>query len=205
MIKTLKDWQLKRIRKSPRLKIQIGETYAYLTILKEIPPNTTKGGITFKCLCKCGNTTTITQNQILKSKKKSCGCYRKEFNIEKLYKGIGKSAISYILSSYRYGAFSRSLEFHLEQQDIFNIVTKPCYYCGQEKSMNYTHKNKKGVTSLLTYFGYNGIDRLDSSKGYFLNNCVPCCKQCNVMKMDYSEKDFIDKIKKIYEYKISKQ
>jgi hypothetical protein len=201
MDKTLKDWQIKRVRKSPRIKIEIGETYHYLKILKEIKPNTTKGGITFECICKCGKITTITQYQILKSKKMSCGCFRKEIGSKRLYKGIGKSAISYIISSYRYGAFSRSLEFNLEQQDIFNIVTKPCYYCGEEKSMEYVHKNKNNEISNLTNFKHNGIDRLDSSKGYFLDNCVPCCKQCNIMKMNYSEESFLNKIKKIYEYK----
>lgn len=200
---SLKEWQLKRMRKSPRLKTQIGETYGYLTLLKEIKPTTATGGITFECLCKCGNITTVTQYQLLKSKKKSCGCYRKEFNLEKLYKGLGNSAISYILSSYKYGAFSRSLEFTLKREEVFNIVTKPCYYCGQEKSMSYKNKNKNNEISLLTYFEHNGIDRLDSTQGYHINNCVPCCKQCNVMKMDYSEKDFIEKVKRIYKYKIS--
>lgn len=38
-----------------------------------------------------------------------------------------------------------------------------------------------------------GIDRIDSNKNYTINNCVPCCGQCNIMKLDYSQKDFLNK------------
>lgn len=47
----------------------------------------------------------------------------------------------------------------------------------------------------------NGIDRLDSNIGYNIENCVTCCKQCNIMKNVWSEKDFLNKIKEIYEFK----
>ncbi len=38
---------------------------------------------------------------------------------------------------------------------------------------------------------YNGIDRLDSSKGYTLENCVPCCEEINVMKMALTKDRFV--------------
>ena len=44
----------------------------------------------------------------------------------------------------------------------------------------------------------NGIDRLDSSKPYEVDNCVSCCSKCNYMKQDNTEQEFIDQIKKIY-------
>lgn len=36
------------------------------------------------------------------------------------------------------------------------------------------------------YCGYKctGMDRLDNSKGHQRNNCVPCCFECNVARMD---------------------
>lgn len=37
---------------------------------------------------------------------------------------------------------------------------------------------------------YNGIDRIDNSKGYNLDNCVTCCTQCNTAKMQETEEDF---------------
>jgi hypothetical protein len=38
---------------------------------------------------------------------------------------------------------------------------------------------------------YNGIDRLDSSKGYVLENCVPCCSEINWAKRVMSFEDFV--------------
>lgn len=44
----------------------------------------------------------------------------------------------------------------------------------------------------------NGIDRIDSSKGYTEDNCRPCCTQCNTLKLDYTEQEFFDKVSLIH-------
>ncbi len=49
-------------------------------------------------------------------------------------------------------------------------------------------------------FIYNGIDRIDSSKGYIQGNVVTCCRTCNVAKMDMDYKEFINHITKIYNH-----
>ena len=46
----------------------------------------------------------------------------------------------------------------------------------------------------------NGIDRVDSSKGYTLDNCVPCCSICNTMKLNYTLQEFSDHITKVYNH-----
>lgn len=43
----------------------------------------------------------------------------------------------------------------------------------------------------------NGIDRKDSGRGYYQENCLPCCKICNVMKSTMSYNDFIEHCIKI--------
>lgn len=37
---------------------------------------------------------------------------------------------------------------------------------------------------------YNGIDRQDNSIGYKTENCVPCCKFCNLAKSKFTIKEF---------------
>ena len=44
---------------------------------------------------------------------------------------------------------------------------KVCYYCDKEISKTAP-----------------GLDRKDSAKGYSKDNCVPCCKRCNIIKRD---------------------
>ena len=60
------------------------------------------------------------------------------------------------------------------------MVEKGCHYCGiiQEK-------------------GFNGIDRLDSSEGYIISNCVSCCEMCNYMKGCLGPTIFINRVEHI--------
>jgi hypothetical protein len=37
----------------------------------------------------------------------------------------------------------------------------------------------------------NGIDRVDNTKGYSVDNCVPCCRRCNVAKADMTPDQFL--------------
>lgn len=83
------------------------------------------------------------------------------------------------LTSYKESARKKGLVFELG--DVFHeMVKSPCYYCGiiQEK-------------------GFNGIDRLDCTKGYTRENTVPCCEMCNFMKGDESPNTFIHHVEHI--------
>ena len=61
------------------------------------------------------------------------------------------------------------------------ITTQPCYYCGNID------------------LPCNGIDRVDSDKGYEIDNCVPCFWECNRMKNSTNKENFIKKCKQIVE------
>lgn len=87
-------------------------------------------------------------------------------------------------TTYRISARKRKLEFTLTEENITHIVTQPCFYCNTFK------------------YETSGIDRIDSSIGYILENCVPCCFMCNRMKSNYSAEDFIEHCKKIADYNI---
>lgn len=74
----------------------------------------------------------------------------------------------------------RTIIFNLTEKEYNKIIERPCNYCGlpsKDKQM--------------------GIDRIDSKKGYELNNCVPCCMTCNIMKNEYSLDSFYNKCKLI--------
>lgn len=49
-------------------------------------------------------------------------------------------------------------------------------------------------------FTYNGLDRIDSSKGHTLDNVVTCCATCNYMKRSMTHDEFIDHIDKVYNH-----
>jgi len=56
---------------------------------------------------------------------------------------------------------------------------------------------KKGIT-------YNGIDRRDSSIGYELSNCYPCCKFCNYAKMSFPLQEFEQWMNRLVKYRTTK-
>lgn len=58
-------------------------------------------------------------------------------------------------------------------------------------------KKVKGNSKNSKYI-YNGIDRIDNSKGYTKENSITACKQCNISKSTYSQQDFINWINNCY-------
>jgi hypothetical protein len=58
-------------------------------------------------------------------------------------------------------------------------------------------KTCRKATQIHRDFRWNGIDRIDSSKGYVPGNVVPCCTVCNIMKLDHSHAGFIAHIEHI--------
>lgn len=81
------------------------------------------------------------------------------------------------LKSYQASAKERGYDFSLTTDEFNTLLFKECHYCGQPESM--------------------GIDRKDSSIGYFSYNVVPCCKTCNFMKGTLSYPEFYGHIRKI--------
>ena len=88
-------------------------------------------------------------------------------------------------------------EFNLSFEE-FNVLTKQnCKYCGEVPVFPERFKDEFKNRELVFF---NGIDRIDSSIGYNINNCVPCCAKCNRMKSDLEINVFLDHIKKIFEF-----
>lgn len=95
--------------------------------------------------------------------------------------------------AYKRRARLKQLEFTLTEQQFLKIVTSACTYCGAPHTSEL--RKVRGVAiPMLT------VDRKDSSKGYTLDNCVPACKKCNTMKLDYPVQEFLSHARKIYEH-----
>lgn len=108
------------------------------------------------------------------------------------------AALNGLMLAYINGSRKRKIEFALTKEEFKEITKRNCYYCGDVPNNEARRENKKLVHSYI----YNGIDRLDNDKGYTLNNSVACCKKCNFMKGKMSEIEFLENVRKIYEFKI---
>lgn len=81
---------------------------------------------------------------------------------------------------------SRGYELSLTLEQYTTLVDgKLCHYCGAGLSKS------RG----------SSLDRVDSSKGYSVDNCVPCCYLCNVMKSDMMQEQFFERIEHILNFR----
>ena len=85
------------------------------------------------------------------------------------------------LNAVKSAAEKRGIEWNLEDEHAKVMMTSPCVYC-------------KHIDLEIRV---NGIDRLDSNVCYTVENCRPCCKDCNYMKGTYDPITFINMAKRI--------
>jgi len=135
---------------------------------------------TWICRCDCGNEKVLLGVDLRNSTHgtKSCGCLvRKE---------KGASAFRKLVHRLKKQAQERNYAWNLSNENVKEITSNNCFYCGKEPrqvSGEYTNAFN-GV------YLYNGIDRVDNSRGYDVDNCVPCCSVCNHAKSNSSLDDF---------------
>ena len=139
--------------------------------------------ITVKCL-RCGETRQTTWASFSSKSKQNCKCCSNcisSYMKEKFVNETGfdnKSRLRF--ANIKHGAKKRNIFFDLTEQQMYNLLHSPCTYCGCKNC--------------------NGIDRIDSSKGYVLGNVTPCCAMCNRMKSNYTLEAFKSHISDIYKY-----
>lgn len=92
----------------------------------------------------------------------------------------------------------RKISLALDNKQLYNIVINACTYCG---IVPHTSKALKiGKTPRGIVFKHHGLDRLDHTKGYSLENCISCCKLCNYGKQVLLPDIFIQHAKRIVSY-----
>lgn len=92
--------------------------------------------------------------------------------VDKDYKILAK------FKEYKRGCEKRGLNFDLSFDEFKTYWRSKCFYCGGE------------IETI-------GLDRVDNNRGYSNDNIVSCCWDCNRLKGDMNQKEFLDKIKSI--------
>jgi hypothetical protein len=96
-----------------------------------------------------------------------------------------RRSVSERFGYYTYSAGIRKKEWtdEMTQDYCESLFKSQCHYCGKKYVPN----------------GYLlGIDRVDNTKGYCIDNCVACCDVCNYMKRTHSKDNFIKMCMHIY-------
>lgn len=138
------------------------------------------------CKCDCGKFKLVCFGHLISSKIRSCGCLYKRIAYKKL--SYGEAARNHVIHRYKYQAKRRGLIWSLTLEQLIALFNGNCYYCGIEPNNFSSNLNKK---KFYGGFIYNGIDRVDNSKGYEIENVVTCCRRCNECKKASTKEDFL--------------
>lgn len=154
-----------------------------------------KGRFTVLCEClNCGEITERRYDHLVRNNPEHCKkCVKETYRHPERMTPLNRH-----FSNFKSSAKTRNLLWELSLEEFEKVSKENCFYCGEPahelRSLSWAGRNKS------TYVKYiaNGIDRIDSNKGYSINNIVSCCPTCNIMKNKFSLDVFYDKIRKIY-------
>lgn len=102
-----------------------------------------------------------------------------------------ESSFNYLYNKYRCSARDEKREFALTKPEVRELVKQSCHYCGIAPTQAIRAWHAREV------FIYNGIDRKDNSRGYEMDNCLPCCSRCNFMKRAMGYDEFIEAVRAV--------
>ena len=170
----------------------IGKKFNKLLII-EVMPKASYRRKKYRCQCDCGNIVIVEAAKVVNNHTKSCGCIRKEIDYgAKRRKAFGVANRNALIYNYRHNAKYKGIDFNLTDEEMIKIFESDCYYCGTEPIFEFKKQKLNGP------YKFNGIDRLDNEKGYYLDNVVPCCSKCNFIKNKYHHDEFIHWISSVY-------
>lgn len=156
----------------------------------------------WKCLCDCGNEKIITRSSLITKSTQSCGCLIREIlkeRHEKMKLPKGEASCNFVEGTYKRSAKKRNLEWNLTREQFRYFTKQNCHYCGAEPGLEGIRKFYIN-TKLNGNYIYNGIDRVDNTKGYSIQNCVTACRMCNISKNNHSYEDFKKWIQRLIDF-----
>ena len=177
---------------------EAGKTFGQWKVIARAE-NKKDGAARWLCVCACGTERAVSANTLREGTTLSCGCALKTLRKESRSPNTIEKTI---FRGYRTGALSRGHVFELTLKEVEKLLYSDCTYCGDSPN-DIKYFNTKNNGKDATHFIFtNGIDRVDNTKGYTLENCVTCCKMCNQLKSNHTLETFFEKISKIYNKRI---
>lgn len=168
--------------------VKIGSTYGDWTVLS-LDKDPTK----VIARCKCGKDTILVKYYLINKRTKSCvDCSNKN-----KFQGIGDLSLGYFTQTLQ-GAKKRNLEFTVTIQELWDLFLKQCGKCALSGDLITLSKCKSKIKQTAS------LDRINSKKGYVIDNVQWVHKDVNRMKMDINEDEFIKLCKQVVNHKNKK-
>lgn len=148
----------------------------------------------YLCRCDCGAEVSIRTTAL--PRKKSCPRCSNLAHLKKVHakncRAPGASTWTSVFFANKAGALRRNRTFALTEAEFVALCSQDCAYCGMPPLRETVQNHRHGSIHS------NGVDRVDSTKGYTLGNCVTACWKCNLAKGTLSVEEFKSWVFKIY-------
>ena len=150
--------------------------------------------------CQCGESQVVLLSNLLRGTSigcKKCGSLKNRGLKNSQWTGERYISGSFF-GSVSQSAKSRGIDFGLTIKEVDKLICEQkfkCAYTGLDITFSQVQSgsNYDRVVEQTA-----SLDRLDSSKGYFIGNVQFVHKSVNLMKWDLTEKRFLETINKIY-------
>lgn len=161
----------------PRLIDLTGKTLSGWTVIRRIA-NSKSGNTQWLCRCRCGVEKSVRGTRLISDKSNSCySCAVKT--------GHGDLSGSY-WGRIQYSAIKRNIPFELTIEDAWAVFVRQGRKCAITDQPIVFAKSKRDISNQTA-----SLDRIDSDRGYVLNNVQWLHKDINNLKSDLKEDKFI--------------
>lgn len=126
------------------------------------------------CVKKASRKRYLENKEAIKERNKKWKRENKEYYLQQ-QREYGKKRSQSLRGKYmgyKREAKARNYSFSLTEEDFSQFWQKPCYYCG-------------GSINTI------GLDRVNNDEGYFVDNIVSCCTDCNIAKRSRTKEEYI--------------
>lgn len=184
-------------KRSKKLIDLTGQKFNSVEVI-ELLPRTNSSHAKYRCRCDCGNEFESFGTNLKRGLATSCGCSRKiPHNRNEDRREVVLNSI-YSRMPRRHRKTGSDEPFDLDRETFQKLSESRCFYCGSPPS-NSEKDTARHVDGERLIIPYQGIDRINSDRGYVKSNCIPCCKHCNKAKNDMTYIQFSNWIIRVHD------
>lgn len=170
--------------------VKIGQQFGSLKVLELVRHKVWRASCDGTC---DGNIIDVWESDLLKKRKRSCGCDKKEGSKNHFWSGMGELSGKYYGQIIR-GAKKRKIKFDIDMVYLWELFQKQEGKCALSGLVIDLPSGKKNISANKA-----SLDRIDSNLGYVKGNLQWVNRDLNHMKMDYSQEYFIRMCKAVSE------
>lgn len=166
-----------------KMSLPIGSQYGEWVIIGEA--YTLKSQTHIPVRCSCGFESSLNKYSLMNGSQCCSSCAS--------FKGVGDLAGAYITEIKR-RAKKRGLEFNITTQQLWDLINQQDFKCALTGESITVNKNWR------KYDFTASLDRINSTKGYTLDNIQWVHKRINKLKSNFTEDELKFWVEKLYNY-----